>query len=426
MRRFPDARRFVAVCGGGANGGDGRIALEVLESAGRIVRAAEDAPVEEADVVIDALFGTGFHGEPRETRRGRSRRSTPLARRSSRSTCPRASTPRRGEVAGACVQATVTVTMHGAEGRHSRSRRDASARARSSSRTSGSTPARPSTGSSRRRSCARSRGAARSRTSTRAGTVLVVGGSRGLTGAPLPRRRGCLPRRRRLRGRRRARLDAGRLRAAPARGGEAALPRGRGDDLAARDRADRGVRREGGRARARARARPRRRTARARAAAADRARPPGSRRRRRAARARAVRAGGADRAHAARGRARRGCSASSRSGSPRTGSRPSAAPPSNFRCVCLLKGADTLVAAPGEGVLVVVARHARARDRRHAATCSPASSPPSSPRAWSRGRPPRRPRRRSSSPSRAIPQSGAVASDVVGRAAARARCTGLS
>jgi len=40
MRRFPDAQRFVAVCGGGANGGDGRIALEVLESAGKIARNA--------------------------------------------------------------------------------------------------------------------------------------------------------------------------------------------------------------------------------------------------------------------------------------------------------------------------------------------------------------------------------------------------
>jgi NAD(P)H-hydrate repair Nnr-like enzyme with NAD(P)H-hydrate epimerase domain len=38
MRRFPDARRFVAVCGKGANGGDGRIALEVLEAAGRAAR----------------------------------------------------------------------------------------------------------------------------------------------------------------------------------------------------------------------------------------------------------------------------------------------------------------------------------------------------------------------------------------------------
>ena len=41
MRRFPDARRFVAVCGNGANGGDGRIAMEVLEREGRAARPAK-------------------------------------------------------------------------------------------------------------------------------------------------------------------------------------------------------------------------------------------------------------------------------------------------------------------------------------------------------------------------------------------------
>ena len=55
LRRYRDARRFVAVLGGGANGGDGRIALEVLESAGKAVRTADEAPLAEADVVIDAL-----------------------------------------------------------------------------------------------------------------------------------------------------------------------------------------------------------------------------------------------------------------------------------------------------------------------------------------------------------------------------------
>src|SRR6266568_4211723 len=60
LRRFPDARRFGAVCGGGANGGDGRIALEVLRAAGRDAQEGL-----EGDVLIDALFGTGFHGEPR-------------------------------------------------------------------------------------------------------------------------------------------------------------------------------------------------------------------------------------------------------------------------------------------------------------------------------------------------------------------------
>src|SRR5207247_7022115 len=64
MRRFPDARRFVAVCGGGANGGDGRIAVDVLREAGRDAVVSDD--VAGADVILDALFGTGFHGEPRE------------------------------------------------------------------------------------------------------------------------------------------------------------------------------------------------------------------------------------------------------------------------------------------------------------------------------------------------------------------------
>ena len=35
LRRYPDAQSFGAVCGGGANGGDGRIALDVLRSRGQ-------------------------------------------------------------------------------------------------------------------------------------------------------------------------------------------------------------------------------------------------------------------------------------------------------------------------------------------------------------------------------------------------------
>ena len=90
-----------------------------------------------------------------------------------------------------------------------------------------------------------------------AGTVLVVGGSRGPDRRAEPDRRGRLPRRRRLRRRRGSRLDAGGLRAAAAGGGQAAVPRGRRPDLAPRDRADRRVRGEGGLGRARAGPRPR-------------------------------------------------------------------------------------------------------------------------------------------------------------------------
>src|SRR5438876_177209 len=60
MRRFPDALRIALRAGGGANGGDGRIAGELLRGQGR--ELVEERP----DVVIDALLGTGLKGAPRE------------------------------------------------------------------------------------------------------------------------------------------------------------------------------------------------------------------------------------------------------------------------------------------------------------------------------------------------------------------------
>ena len=112
-RRFPDARRFVAVCGGGANGGDGRIAVQVLASDGRSARVAEDGSLEGADIVIDALFGTGFHGDPREE-------AARLIEAINASPAPVVSVDlpsgvdaSTGEVAGACVDAELTVTFHG-------------------------------------------------------------------------------------------------------------------------------------------------------------------------------------------------------------------------------------------------------------------------------------------------------------------------
>src|SRR2546421_13003138 len=62
MRRFPDARRFVAVCGKGANGGDGRIAGDVIAAAGR--EAGGGGAVEGAGGVLGAPFRTRLHGGP--------------------------------------------------------------------------------------------------------------------------------------------------------------------------------------------------------------------------------------------------------------------------------------------------------------------------------------------------------------------------
>ena len=64
---------MTVVCGGGSNGGDGRIAALVLGDAGLDVRVVEAPREDEADapelgapdVVVDALFGTGFSGTPR-------------------------------------------------------------------------------------------------------------------------------------------------------------------------------------------------------------------------------------------------------------------------------------------------------------------------------------------------------------------------
>ena len=103
----------------------------------------------------------------------------------------------------------------------------------------------------------------------------------------------------------------------------------------------------------------------ARAAAARGDRAAGGRRRRRALRARAVRRDGADGADAARGRAGPAARTGSRPGSTRTGSRPCGRGAERFGCVCLLKGADTLVAAPGGGDARLRARAAFARDSRH-------------------------------------------------------------
>jgi ADP-dependent NAD(P)H-hydrate dehydratase / NAD(P)H-hydrate epimerase len=108
LTRFSAARTFSAVCGGGANGGDGRIAAELLRSSGW-----EERPVGDADIVIDALFGTGFRGAPRE-------QAAQQIQAMNRSDAPVVSVDipsgvdaSTGEVPGEAVAAAVTVTFHG-------------------------------------------------------------------------------------------------------------------------------------------------------------------------------------------------------------------------------------------------------------------------------------------------------------------------
>lgn len=110
MLAYPAARRFACVCGGGSNGGDGRVAARVLREAG--LEADETTEVEGYDVVVDALFGTGFHGEPRADAAALIERINAADAPVVAVDLPSGVDASTGEVAGAVVDADLTVTFH--------------------------------------------------------------------------------------------------------------------------------------------------------------------------------------------------------------------------------------------------------------------------------------------------------------------------
>jgi hydroxyethylthiazole kinase-like uncharacterized protein yjeF len=110
MLAYPAARRFACVCGRGSNGGDGRVTARVLREEG--LEAEETNDVDGYDVVVDALFGTGFTGEPRPE-------AAELIERINAAKAPVVSVDlpsgvdaSTGEVAGTGVKADLTVTFH--------------------------------------------------------------------------------------------------------------------------------------------------------------------------------------------------------------------------------------------------------------------------------------------------------------------------
>jgi NAD(P)H-hydrate epimerase len=107
MRRFPDARRITLHAGGGANGGDGQIAAEILQAQGR--ELVDERP----DVVIDALLGTGLKGAPREETSRLIEQINAAGVPVLAIDIPSGVNASSGEVAGAVVNADLTVTMHG-------------------------------------------------------------------------------------------------------------------------------------------------------------------------------------------------------------------------------------------------------------------------------------------------------------------------
>lgn len=180
MLAFPSANRFACVCGGGSNGGDGRVAARVLREAGH--EADETDEPAGYDVVVDALFGTGFSGEPRPEAAERIRRMNAAEAPVVSVDVPSGVDASTGEVSGAAVEADLTVTFHGpkvglavAPGRFHAGRVVVA----DIGLEHGATASRRATAGILERVPRRSG----RDTKYTAGSVLVVGGERGMTGA---------------------------------------------------------------------------------------------------------------------------------------------------------------------------------------------------------------------------------------------------
>ena len=117
LELYPEARRWTIVCGGGSNGGDGRVMAAHLERAGHEVRIVDaragEVDLGEPDVVVDALFGTGFSGEPRADAAALIERINVSGARVFAIDLPSGVDASTGETAGAAVRADATVTFHG-------------------------------------------------------------------------------------------------------------------------------------------------------------------------------------------------------------------------------------------------------------------------------------------------------------------------
>src|SRR5712691_8135364 len=106
------------VCGPGNNGGDGRVAARVLREAECDVRIVESKPEDEErdlgapGLIVDALFGTGFSGEPRPGAARLIEQMNVSGVDIVSVDIPSGVDASTGEVAGAVVDASATVTFH--------------------------------------------------------------------------------------------------------------------------------------------------------------------------------------------------------------------------------------------------------------------------------------------------------------------------
>jgi ADP-dependent NAD(P)H-hydrate dehydratase / NAD(P)H-hydrate epimerase len=138
IRAWPEARRIAVWCGGGANGGDGLVVARELRAAGREafvrlvagenmrrhdaaeeLRRAREANVvfvedaAPADLYVDALYGTGFSGKPRADAIRHIEELNGGGAPVLAVDVPSGVDASTGEVAGPAVEAARTITFHG-------------------------------------------------------------------------------------------------------------------------------------------------------------------------------------------------------------------------------------------------------------------------------------------------------------------------
>jgi ADP-dependent NAD(P)H-hydrate dehydratase / NAD(P)H-hydrate epimerase len=110
LERFPG--RVAVVCGTGSNGGDGEIAARVLREVGREVTVVQPGgELGAPDVIVDALFGTGFRDAPRDAAAAAIEAINAAGVPVVAVDVPSGVNGSTGEVPGTAVRATVTVTM---------------------------------------------------------------------------------------------------------------------------------------------------------------------------------------------------------------------------------------------------------------------------------------------------------------------------
>ncbi len=112
MLAFPAARRFACVCGGGSNGGDGRVAVRVLREAGFDADEVEQGNLDGYEVIVDALFGTGFRGAPRPEAAALIAAINASSAAVVSVDVPSGVDASTGEIEGDAVVADLTVTFH--------------------------------------------------------------------------------------------------------------------------------------------------------------------------------------------------------------------------------------------------------------------------------------------------------------------------